>query len=144
MEDGTEDALNACHAVVAYLDSSAMPLADAEEESDFPRIRLHAIDEELAYLDSLKMQYRKAGGNIARLNNLSRQLEREPSLQLTRKAFTRRAASLTALSVAHMALLIGLGRPGHGPRWVALVWMRWLGPRLPLRCTSTVPAAFEA
>jgi iron-sulfur cluster repair protein YtfE (RIC family) len=103
LEDRTEEALQACHSVFAFLDSSGMLHSEDEEESVFPRIRLQATGEELAYLDSLELQHREAEGYIARLKNLTKQLERDPSLPATREALAQTAGKLVTLYRAHIA-----------------------------------------
>jgi iron-sulfur cluster repair protein YtfE (RIC family) len=114
LQDRTEEALHACHSVFAFLDSSGMLHSQDEEESVFPRIRLQATGEEMAYLDSLELQHREAEGYIARLKNLTNQLERDPSVLATREALAQTATKLAALYRAHMAseneVLIRIGR----------------------------------
>jgi iron-sulfur cluster repair protein YtfE (RIC family) len=113
LEDRTEEALNACRSVLTFLDGSGMLHTEDEEESVFPRIRLHATSEELAYLDSLELQHRESEGGVARLRNLTRQLERDPSLLPVREALVQTARKLVELYRAHIAseneVLTGIG-----------------------------------
>jgi iron-sulfur cluster repair protein YtfE (RIC family) len=103
LEDRTEEAIHACHSVFNFLDSTGMLHSEDEEESVFPRIRLQATGEELAYLDSLELQHREAEGCVARLKNLTKQLERDSSLLATREALAQTATALVVLYRAHMA-----------------------------------------
>lgn len=113
LEDRTEDALHACRSVITFLDSSGILHTEDEEESVFPRIRKHATDDELAYLDSLELQHREAEGCVARLRNLTKQLERDPSILPAREALGQTALKLAAIYRAHMAseneVLISIG-----------------------------------
>jgi iron-sulfur cluster repair protein YtfE (RIC family) len=103
LEDRTEEALSACRSVFTFFDGSGMLHTEDEEESVFPRIRLHATSEELAYLDSLELQHRDAEGGVARLRNLTKQLERDPSLLPARDALVQTARKLAELYRAHIA-----------------------------------------
>jgi iron-sulfur cluster repair protein YtfE (RIC family) len=114
LEDRTEEALYACHSVIAFLDSSGMLHTNDEEESVFPRIRLRATSEELVYLDNLELQHREAEGCISRLKNLTKQLDRDSTLRPACEALVQTALKLAALYRAHMAseneVLTGIGR----------------------------------
>lgn len=103
MEDRTEEALRACHSVFAFLDSSGVFHTEDEEESIFPRIRLHASVEELAYLDGLEAQHREVEGCLAHLKSLTRELEREPLAVHNGQALSEAVAKLVGLYRAHMA-----------------------------------------
>ena len=113
LEDRTEEALHACRSVFTFLDGSGTLHTEDEEESIFPRIRLHATGEELAYLDSLELQHRDVEGVVARLRNLTKQLERDPSLLPARDALVQTARKLVELYRAHIAseneVLTGIG-----------------------------------
>ena len=114
MEDRFDEALRACHSVFSFLDSSGVFHTEDEEQSVFPRIRLHASPEELAYLDRLEEQHREVEACLLRLKSLTKQLERDPAAAQTRDAFTQTAAKLVSLYRAHMAsenvALIEIGR----------------------------------
>ncbi len=103
LDNLTEEALYALRSVITFLDSSLVLHTEDEEESVFPRIRVHAPDDEREYLDSLEMQHREAEGYVARLKNLAKQLERDPSLPTARIALGQTAMRLTALYRAHIA-----------------------------------------
>ena len=103
LEDQSEESLYSCHSVTTNLASSCKLHTDDEEESVFPRIRKHATGEELEYLDSLELQHREGEGYIARLRNLTKQLERDPALLATREALAQTAAKLTGLYRPHIA-----------------------------------------
>jgi iron-sulfur cluster repair protein YtfE (RIC family) len=113
LDDRNEEALQACRSVFTFLDGSGMLHTEDEEESVFPRIRLHATSEELAYLDSLELQHRDAEGGVARLRNLTKQLERDPSLLPARDALVQTARKLVELYRSHIAseneVLTGIG-----------------------------------
>lgn len=101
--DRFDEALGACRSAFAFFDGSGVLHMEDEEESIFPRIRLHATSDELAYLDSLELQHREAEGSVARLRNLIRQLERDPSPAATHEAFRQTALKLVELYRAHIA-----------------------------------------
>ncbi len=103
MEDRTEEALRACHSVFTFLDSSGVFHTEDEEESMFPRIRLHATAEELVYLDTLEAQHREVEGCVARVKSLAKQLERDPVPMHNLKAFAEAVAKLVSLYRAHIA-----------------------------------------
>jgi len=103
LEDRTDEALYACHSVGAFLDAGGKLHTEDEEESVFPRIRKHAVGEELTYLDNLELQHREVEAFVSRLKNQTKHLERDPALRPVRETLVQTALKLAALYRAHMA-----------------------------------------
>jgi iron-sulfur cluster repair protein YtfE (RIC family) len=101
--DRFDEAMSACRSVFTFFDGNGTFHIEDEEESIFPRIRLRATSEELAYLDSLELQHREAEGSVVRLRNLIRQLERDPAPVATHETFRQTALKLVELYRAHIA-----------------------------------------
>jgi iron-sulfur cluster repair protein YtfE (RIC family) len=114
MEVRTEEALHACHSAFTFLDTGGVLHTEDEEESVFPRIRLHATGEERAYLDGLEAQHREVEACFTRLKSLTKQLERDPFSAPAREAFAQGVAKLASLYRAHIAseseVLTAIGR----------------------------------
>ncbi len=103
LEDRTEEAISAVRSIITFLDTSGILHTDDEEQSVFPRIRTQASKEELAYLDLLEIQHREIEGYVARLRNLTKQLERDPGLVHARQGVVQMAMKIAALYRSHIA-----------------------------------------
>ncbi len=102
MGDRTEEALHACHSTFAFLDSAGMLHIEDEEQSVFPRIRIHASANELNYLHDLESQHHELDACVSRLKSLTKQLERDPAPPDAREAFAKTVVKLASLYRAHM------------------------------------------
>jgi hemerythrin-like domain-containing protein len=103
LESRPMEALEALAACLRFFDSNGVRHTADEEESLFPRLRDRLTAEQLAYLDQLEQQHRKADRLYSELNLLVRELLGGPADAGLAERFRAVVIDLAQLYRSHIA-----------------------------------------